>query len=139
MRMLLTLALLTLVCASHSAAATLEIVATGLKRSEGRVRIAVWASPATFLKEPLRAAEVAVPVGADSVHVQFEDLPTGRVAASVFQDLNGNQRLDTGFAGIPKEPYGFSRAARGRFGPPTFEDASFEVAGPLTPIEIKLK
>jgi uncharacterized protein (DUF2141 family) len=31
------------------------------------------------------------------------------------------------FLGIPKEPYGFSKNKFGKFGPPDFEDASFEV------------
>ncbi|MBM4022921.1 MAG: DUF2141 domain-containing protein [Planctomycetes bacterium] len=139
MRTLLFSTALVLASFSHAHAATLEIVVSGLKRPEGRVRIAVWASPATFLKDPLRATEVAVPEGADSLRVRFEDLPPGKVAASVIHDLNGNQRLDTGFGGIPKEPYGFSRAARGRFGPPSFDDAAFEVAEPFTGTEIKLK
>jgi len=29
--------------------------------------------------------------------------------------------------GMPNEPYGFSNDARGSFGPPSFEDASFVV------------
>lgn len=139
MRIVLLFAGLLLASAGHATAATLEIAVTGLNRSEGRVRIAIWASAATFLKEPLRATEVAVPNGSASVQVRFEDLPAGRIAASVIHDLNNNQRLDTGFAGIPKEPYGFSRAARGRFGPPSFDDAAFTVAGPVTRMEIGLK
>jgi len=139
MRILLVPALLTLVGTTHSVAATLEIVATGLKRSEGRVHIAVWASPATFMTDPLRVAEMAVPAGADSVQIQFEGLPSGKVAVHVFQDLNGNQRLDTGLNATPREPHGFSRGARGDVGPPTFNEAAFTVAPPLTPIEITLK
>lgn len=139
MRIAILLTGLLLASAGHAAAATLEIVVTGLKQSEGRIRIAVWNSAATFLKEPLRATEVTVPNEASSVQVRFEDLPGGQIAASAIHDLNGNQKLDTGFAGIPKEPYGFSRAARGRFGPPSFNDAAFSVAGPITRIEIGLK
>ncbi len=123
------------------AAADLEIEVTGLKDSTGRVRIAVWDSAAAFLKHPLavRRAELEIPADAKSVRVRFTDLPMGTVAASAFHDLNRNQQLDTGFAGIPKEPYGFSNGARGRFGPASFEDAAVKIDGPLTTLEIKLK
>ena len=66
-------------------------------------------------------------------------MPAGPLAASAYQDLNRNQKLDTGFAGIPKEPYGFSNGARGRFGPASFDDAAVKVTAPLTKLEIKLK
>ena len=40
-----------------------------------------------------------------------------------------NEKLDTNFFGIPKEQFGFSNNAKGRFGPPSFESASFELDG----------
>lgn len=40
--------------------------------------------------------------------ITVDGLPTGDFAISLFQDLNQNTELDTGFFGIPKEPYGFS-------------------------------
>jgi uncharacterized protein (DUF2141 family) len=41
--------------------------------------------------------------------------------------------------GIPKEPYAFSRDARGRFGPPSFEDAAFELRDEKAVTTIKLR
>jgi uncharacterized protein (DUF2141 family) len=35
--------------------------------------------------------------------------------------------LDTGAVGIPKEPFGFSRDAPAVMGPPSFDDAAFDV------------
>ena len=55
-------------------------------------------------------------------------LPSGKFAISVFHDINGDEELNTNFVGIPKEPYGFSKA-RGTFGPPSFEKASFVMPG----------
>ena len=63
-----------------------------------------------------------------SVTYTFE-LPQGRYAIGVFHDANRNNRLDTGLFGIPKEQFGFSNGASGRFGPPSFADASFELVG----------
>ena len=35
--------------------------------------------------------------------------------------------MNKNWIGMPKEPFGFSNDAKGRMGPPDFEDASFEV------------
>ena len=40
-------------------------------------------------------------------------LPRGKYGVIAFHDLNGNEKLDTNFMGIPNEPYGFSNNARG--------------------------
>ena len=46
-----------------------------------------------------------------------------------FKDLNANGKLDSNIVGIPTEPYGAIRHARGRMGPPAFEDAAVDVQG----------
>lgn len=55
----------------------------------------------------------------------FNDLPAGDYAVTVFQDSNGNRKLDTNLLGMPTEPYGFSRNAVGNMGPPDFAAAAF--------------
>jgi uncharacterized protein (DUF2141 family) len=57
----------------------------------------------------------------------FTDLPKGDYAVTAFLDENSNTKLDTNLLGIPTEPYGFSRNARGLMGPPTFADAAVRV------------
>jgi uncharacterized protein (DUF2141 family) len=74
-------------------------------------------------EKPVAYAEAEV--GAESVVLTMHDLPDGTYAAGVYQDENDNGKLDSGFMGIPKEPYGFSGKSHGFFGPPHFEDASF--------------
>ncbi|MFX8281946.1 DUF2141 domain-containing protein, partial [Acinetobacter baumannii] len=55
----------------------------------------------------------------------------------VFQDANGNGRLDMNAMGMPVEPFGFSNDAVGNFGPPRFEQAVLTpVAG--QPIKVRL-
>ena len=44
--------------------------------------------------------------------VEFSDVPPGVYAVQVLQDLNGNGKMDFDWAGLPVEPYGFSRDAR---------------------------
>ena len=45
-----------------------------------------------------------------------------------FHDTDGNGRLSTWPVGLPKEAYGFSNDARGRFGPPSFDAAAFDLS-----------
>ena len=55
------------------------------------------------------------------------ELPDGIYAIGLYVDSNKNEKLDTNFLGIPTEQFGFSNNAKGRFGPPSFESASFEL------------
>lgn len=57
------------------------------------------------------------------------DLPKGTYAIGIFVDTNDNNAMDRTFFGNPKEQYGFSNNAKGTFGPPSFEKASFSVNG----------
>jgi len=67
----------------------------------------------------------------------FQDIPAGTYAIAVFHDTNSNTKLDKNFFGIPKEGYAFSNNVFGTFGPPDFDDASFELDGNKT-VKIKM-
>lgn len=68
----------------------------------------------------------------------FADVPFGEYAVKVFHDANENEKLDMGLMG-PKEAYGFSNNARGRFGPPSYADAKFVLFQEELTIEIEVK
>lgn len=61
------------------------------------------------------------------MEIYFDKIPAGEYAAAVFHDLDNNGELRTNFLGLPREPIGFSRDARIRMGPPSYDDASFTV------------
>ena len=71
-----------------------------------------------------------------SVTYTFE-LPDGTYAIGIFIDKNYNNKMDRNLFGVPKEQFGFSNNAKGNFGPPSFEDASFTVLGDMK-LEINL-
>ena len=58
----------------------------------------------------------------------INNLPEGVYAISAYHDENENQKLDTGWFGIPKERYGCSNDAKGNMGPPKYEDAKFQLS-----------
>ncbi len=109
-------------------AADLTVEVAGAAAGGGSLSVGLFdaASAASFPKTPSAGQRVAV-AASGATAVVFRDLPPGRYAVSAFHDQNGNQQLDRGLFGIPKEPYGFSRDARGAGGPPEFRDAAFEV------------
>lgn len=59
--------------------------------------------------------------------VIVENLNSGKYAFKYFHDENKNKKLDTNLIGLPKEGFGFSNNAKGKFGPPSFRQMIFNV------------
>lgn len=123
-------------CAAGSAsAASIEVRVQGVT-AKGKVLVAVC-DKNTFLKDC--AYSGSAPAKAGETVVTVDGVPTGSWAVLSYQDENDNGKLDRNVLGIPKEPYAFSRDARGRFGPPSFEDAAFELRDEKAVTTIKLR
>lgn len=104
--------------------AQLTIEMSGFRNDRGFAAVALFTSSAGFPDKADKAArriEVAIKGGKASAVVR--GLPAGTYAVAVLHDEDRNHKMKTGLMGIPKEGYGASRDARGRFGPPTFDDA----------------
>lgn len=78
-----------------------------------------------------------IPAGAQQMQVGL-DLPPGTYAISVYEDLNGNHKLDHNWLGIPREPVGVSNNPKAHFGPPKFDESSFHVGTGSKTISIQL-
>ena len=124
--------------ATISTAGALEIKFDGITKDKGTVRVALFASEADF-KADQPVAQQKAPAKKGGVTIRLEDVTPGRYCIASFQDLNNNEEIDTNFVGVPKEPYGFSRNARGRFGPPDFNDMAFDVGEETQKLEIRLE
>lgn len=114
-----------------------KLLIQGLKSDQGSVRVALYNKPEGFTETKkavhLRSVEAEKGQVALSLNV-----PPARYAVAVFHDANNNGVLDKNAFGIPTEAYGFSNNARGRFGPPDFNDCLIEV-GPNTQTSIQLR
>lgn len=119
-------------------AADLRVRLTGFAETSGTVRVALFASAADFEAGRQMAGYFSV-VRSGAVEAVFENLPPGRYGISTFHDKNANDELDANLVGIPTEPFGFSRNARGRFGPPSFDDLSVELGSEDVALEITLQ
>ncbi|MDP6979951.1 MAG: DUF2141 domain-containing protein [Myxococcota bacterium] len=117
---------------------TLEVVVTNLESDEGYLVIAVLNSAAQYdAGDEMFRSNAKVPIKNGTARITFEGLPFGSYAVKTFHDENANGELDTNFVGFPKEGFGFSNNAMGKFGPPSFEQTRFEFASESLRIEIK--
>ena len=88
--------------------ANLTISILSLHDTEHDVYIAVSRKTDGFPDKPdMAKAIVLKPSGKNSISTVITDLPYGRYAVMVFQDMNGNKKLDKNFLGIPTEPLCF--------------------------------
>ena len=107
----------------------LEITVGSIEGDSGTVMVALHAEAGAGAFPDVEGAVAAqwAKAAPGARRFVFAGLPAGRFAIAVFHDENGNGALDTDILGIPKEGYGFSRNARGSFGPPRFAAAAVEI------------
>ncbi len=102
------------VSAQEEETVTLTIEISGMKSNKGTVLVALYKNKEDFLKKQFRG-DVAKIKNKKAITV-FKNLVPGIYAVSLFHDENNNQKMDTNFFGIPKEPYGTSNDAKGFMG-----------------------
>jgi len=127
MKYVVMLAACVVLGASAFAQTKLTVTIDKIKNDKGSIRIGIFDSEDGFLKKPVDGK--AVKVEGNHVTVVFDKLKPGTYAVSVIHDENDNKELDTKTFGIPKEGVGFSNNVMGKFGPPSFQDASIKLAG----------
>ncbi|MDJ0846741.1 MAG: DUF2141 domain-containing protein [Myxococcota bacterium] len=115
----------------------ITVVFTGCENDEGRALIALVRSEAAWEADDDAFRQARPPIVAGEARHTFEDLPFGSYAVKVIHDENDNGELDTNFIGVPREAFGFSNDAMGRFGPPDYEAARFELEGEELVLEIR--
>lgn len=97
------------------------------REAGGRIAIAVYRDADSFRRsENPVVSRMAARTGPTTTIV-IPGLAPGRYAVAAFHDTDGNGDLTLWPIGLPREAYGFSRDARGRFGPPSFADAAFDM------------
>lgn len=102
----------------------------------GEVVVALFDSEQAWKQRQSAVRTVRVPAGQPA---RIAGLQPGRYGVMAFLDRNGDGRLNTLPIGLPTEPYGFSRNARGAFGPPGWGAASFEIGSATVLQSIRLR
>ena len=121
---------------AHALDLTVEVNNT--KADKGPVLGALYGSADGWLQFSKAVQSGTAPVSGDKTVLVLRDLPAGTYALSLYQDENGNGKLDSNFIGIPQERTGFSRDAQGNMGPPRFQDAALDLQADTT-ITIQLR
>lgn len=114
---------------------SLTVIVTNIESNQGTIQVGLYNSKGNFLNTIYQSISTKAKTG--SVEVIFKNVPKGEYAISLYHDTDENQRLNT-FLRIPTEPYGVSNNAKGRFGPPKWEDARFSISDKAIVQSIKL-
>ena len=111
-------------------ASELTVSVTGIASAEGQVTFRVYQGKKDWLEDDGAVVEESLSLAdwseGKEVKHSFE-LPPGEYAVSVYHDEDGDDKLDSNFIGIPKEPAGLSNKPKARMGPPKYADAAFEL------------
>jgi uncharacterized protein (DUF2141 family) len=103
---------------------SLTVVIANVNNRSGKLYVGLANNKASFDGESIQRKMIDVPASGEITTV-FEGLTPGKYAVRLFQDLNGNQKMD--FSGqMPNEPFGFSNVSM-LMGPPDFDQSSLEL------------
>ena len=118
---------------------TFELTIEGIDKQDGEIRVALFNSEKEYNEKENPLYAVVLPVDSTTVTWVQDSLQYGNYAIAVYHDRNLNGELDSNLLGIPKEAYGFSNNARGRFGPASWKDAHFRINSDTSSMTIKVK
>ncbi|NTW52996.1 MAG: DUF2141 domain-containing protein [Chlorobiaceae bacterium] len=118
----------------------ITVTVNNLRSSNGDLVVALFNSKQGFPGKLNSAIRKTVVSAEGTLHeVVFNDVPYGTWAVTVQHDENRNGKLDSNFLGMPKEGVGTSNNPRSKFGPPSFDSASFTVDKGETELAINLR
>jgi len=119
---------------------TVAVTVSGVRSREGSLRAKLVRSAEGFPgSDAYVVAKQRRPIEGESVRFVFEGLPYGEYAVVCLHDEDDDGALDRTLIGLPAEGVGFSSGARIRYGPPGFEEARFELAGPELELAIEMQ
>ena len=104
---------------------TVTIEVKNIQVGKGFVVLNIYEKEASFFK----AAYVSKTKIADNDSLKFTfEIPNGKYAISIFQDIDKNGILNQGWFDIPLEPIGMGNNFKPKFSAPTFEDCAVNIS-----------
>jgi uncharacterized protein (DUF2141 family) len=83
-----------------------KVEVQNLRTGQGPLMVAAYADAASFRKTA--ASQLQLAVTGETMTIQVCGLSGDAVALTLYQDLNGNGKMDTNPFGMPNEPWGAS-------------------------------
>lgn len=136
MRAMTLTALAALLVSGPAAAADLTVKLSGIKSTDGSVRVQLF-SKADAFPDGTPDQEQTLPASTDGVTATFKDLAAGEYAVGAFHDANGNGKLDANFMGMPTEDVGNS--GEKALAKPGFDKSKFAVGADDVAISFVLR
>lgn len=124
-----------LISSLASAQVKVKLKVEGVEKNVGKIYVSVFNSESTY-----KAREVyeSFSLNADNETVTKDlNLPAGQYLFSIYQDSNGNGKLDTNLIGIPREKFGFSNY-EGRSAPGSFNRHRIEIREGCNEVVVRL-
>ncbi len=118
--------------------AEIRVEVSGLRNRQGQLMVGLYNRPEAFPDVGGKFEGVNLFPIEEGRNVAVFHVPPGTYAVAVIHDENRNGKLDKNFMKIPKEAYGFSNGAKGKFGPPPFSAASFVVGEEGRTVSVEL-
>ncbi len=107
---------------------------------KGELYVALFNESGNFPEAGAHFQRKKIPlVAKQSTSIVFDQVPFGRYAIAVFQDVNNNGKFDKNLWGIPTEPYGFSMNPKAKWKKPSYEESSFQINQFSHTLEIQIK
>lgn len=99
-----------------------------LRSTDGNLTITIYGDrPEDFLGPGRKLARKRVAISGPTTSACLSVPRPGDYAIAIYHDEDDNHDFDRTFVGLPDEGYGFSNDAETIIGPPSYEDARFEV------------
>lgn len=124
MKKMILACLCMLLSVSAVSAQKLTITVKNITEHAGTIRIGVY-DEQNYMKTTTASAEAKA--NANEVTATVTLPHSGKYAVAIFQDKNGNEKLDTNFMGIPNEPFGFSNIKSYPMGTPKFKNTAIDI------------
>ena len=116
----------------------LSIQVTGLAVGKGYLNFEVVDSEQAWKASGNPVVAVRARVTAEKMRFDLHDVPPGKVAIRLFQDEDGDGKMNRNLVGVPTEGYGFS-GKPSMMGPPSFDDAAITRAATGTTVVLQVR
>jgi len=117
---------------------SLDVVIEGIQEVQGKLQMGLFNDADDFLETGSEFRVVSIAIDTTTMIFNFQSLPAGKYAISLYHDLDASGDIEKNFIGFPLEPFGISNDAWNRFSAPRWKEASFHVRADTT-IVIHLK
>lgn len=115
------------------------VTISNIRSTTGKVNVSLFSTATGFPSSPEKAVAIrSLAIPNNQVMLRFDNVPFGTYAVACHHDESGNGKMDTNLLGIPKEGYGASNNAVGKFSAPKFGEAKFPFDGAVLSVNIKM-